>query len=103
LNSWDLQNQDCTVLGEKPDILPFCAAQIPHRLGWLGTNLSQCCEGPVIDFLNHGIDLWVSYLCIVVYFHHSSTTLKILQCLTFSVYTACLSTHECNKTDWKCY
>jgi len=37
----------------------------------------------------------------IVYFHHSSTTLKILQCLMFCIYTACLSSHEYNKTGWK--
>jgi len=34
LNSWDLENQDCSALGEKPDLLPCCPTLIPHRLGW---------------------------------------------------------------------
>jgi hypothetical protein len=34
LNHWDLENEDCIVLGEKPDLLSLCPAQIPHRLGW---------------------------------------------------------------------
>jgi len=33
-NSWDLENQDCTALGEKPNLQPHCPAQIPHSLGW---------------------------------------------------------------------